>query len=99
MKISPQLDNIELFQLITKKHIFESKKTIVLKHTILHVPCVDLLTWSPIKLDLVFYDFFVIYYDFFKISAKINKKNKRQNHLRKPLMTGEGGNMNYFESL
>jgi len=26
MKISPQLDNIELFQLITKKHIFESKK-------------------------------------------------------------------------
>jgi len=76
MKISPQLDNIELFQLITKKHIFESKKTIVLKHTILHVPCVDLLTWSPIKLDFVFYDFFMIYYDFFKISAKINKKTK-----------------------
>ena len=60
MKISPQLDNIELFQLITEKHIFESKKIIVLKHTILHVLCVDLLTWSPIKLDFVFYDFFYL---------------------------------------
>ena len=76
MKISPQLDNIELFQLITKKHIFEFKKTIVLKHTILHVPCVDLLTWSPIKLDFVFYDFFVIYYDFSKIQLKFFFKKK-----------------------
>ena len=37
---------------------------------------VDLLMWSPTKLDLLFYDFFMIYYDFFKDSAEINKKEK-----------------------
>ena len=37
---------------------------------------VNLLMWSPIKLDFLFYDFSVIYYDFFKDSAEINKKEK-----------------------
>ena len=31
--------------------------------------------WSPIKLDFLFYDFFMICYDFFKNSGKINLKS------------------------
>jgi hypothetical protein len=38
-----------------------------LKHTILYIHCVDLLMWSPTKLDFPFYDFSVIYYDVSKI--------------------------------
>ena len=30
----------------------------ILKHAILYVHCVDLLMWSPTKLDFPFYDFF-----------------------------------------
>jgi hypothetical protein len=45
-------------------------KNFVLKHTILYVHRVDLLMWSPIKLDFLCYDFSVIYYDFFKIQHK-----------------------------
>ena len=29
----------------------------VLKYTILYVRCVDILMWSPTKLDFLFYDF------------------------------------------
>jgi hypothetical protein len=45
-------------------------KNFVLKHTILYIYCVDILMWSPTKLDFLFYDFFVIYYDFSKIQTK-----------------------------
>jgi len=45
-------------------------KNFVLKHIILYVHCVDLLTWSPTKLDFLFYDFIMIYYDFLKIQPK-----------------------------
>ena len=46
------------------------QKKIVLKHTVLYINCVDLLMWSPIKLDFLFYDFSMIYYDFSKIHPK-----------------------------
>ena len=46
------------------------QKKFVLKHTVLYVHCVDLLMWSPTKLDFPFYDFSVIYYDFPKIQRK-----------------------------
>ena len=46
------------------------QKKIVLKHTVLYIHCIDLLMWSPIKLDFSFYDFSMIYYDFFKNSPK-----------------------------
>jgi hypothetical protein len=45
-------------------------KNFVLKHTILYIHCVDVLMWSPTKLDFPFYDFSVIYYDFSKIQMK-----------------------------
>jgi hypothetical protein len=45
-------------------------KNFVLKHTILYIHCVDLLMWSPTKLDFLFYDFSVFYYDFSKIQTK-----------------------------
>jgi len=46
----------------------------MLKHTKLYVYCVDLLVWSLIKLDFLFYDFSVI----FKNSAGIIKKRKNK---------------------
>ena len=42
----------------------------ILKHTILYIYCVDLLMWSPTKLDFLFYNFSMIYYDFLKIQPK-----------------------------
>jgi hypothetical protein len=45
-------------------------RNFVLKHTILYIHRLDLLMWSAIKLDFLFYDFFVIYYDFSKIQPK-----------------------------
>ena len=64
----------ELFQLITEKLDFpinlKLQKKFVLKHTVLYIHCVDLLMWSPIKLDFSFYDFSMIYYDFSKIHRK-----------------------------
>ena len=45
-------------------------KNFVLQHTILYIHCVDLLMWSPTKLNFLFYDFSMIYYDFVKIQKK-----------------------------
>jgi len=45
-------------------------------HTILYVHCVDLLMWSPTKLEFSFYDFSMIYYNFSKDLAEIKKKDK-----------------------
>ena len=53
------------------------QKKFVLKHTVLYIHCVDLLMWSPIKLDFLFHDFYMIYDDFFKNSPKINKKKRK----------------------
>ena len=65
------------YELITQKHRSKATtKKIVLKHTILYVHCVDLLMWSPTKLDFPFYDFSVIYYVFSKIQPKYIKKKK-----------------------
>ena len=51
-----------------KKHRYKATtKKNILKRTILYVHCVDLLIWSLIQLDFLFYDFFVIYYDFSKL--------------------------------
>jgi hypothetical protein len=36
----------------------------------LYIYYVDLLMWSPTKLDFLFYDYYVIYYDFLKIQQK-----------------------------
>jgi hypothetical protein len=33
-------------------------KNFILKHSILYIYCVDILMWSPTKLDFLFYDFF-----------------------------------------
>jgi hypothetical protein len=46
-----------------------------------HVCCVDLLTWSPTKLDFPFCKFSVIYYVIFKYLAEINIKEKERTHL------------------
>jgi hypothetical protein len=46
------------------------------KYIILYVHCVDLLIWSPTKLDFSFYNFSAIYYNFLKIQPK---QIKRQN--------------------
>ena len=46
------------------------QKKFVLKHTVLYIHYVDLLMWSPTKLDFSFYDFSMIYYDFSKIHRK-----------------------------
>ena len=64
------------YELIIENHRSKATAKNVLKHTILYVHCVDLLMWSPTKLDFLFYDFSVIYYDFFKDSVEINKNEK-----------------------
>jgi len=45
----------------------DTTKKIILKYIILYVHYVDLLMLSPAKLEILFYDFSVIYYDFLKI--------------------------------
>jgi len=35
-------------------------------YVILYVQCIDILMWSPVKLDFLFYVFFVIYCEFSK---------------------------------
>ena len=66
---------------IEKPRSKATSKKLVLKHTILYAHCIDLLMWSPTKLNFYFYNFSVIYYDFFKDSAKINKKGKNKTGL------------------
>ena len=51
-------------------------KNFRLKNIILYVQCVDLLMWSPTKLNFLFYDFSMIYNDFSKIQLKFFKKEK-----------------------
>jgi hypothetical protein len=60
--------NFDLFSVINLNNSYNKK--FVLKHIILYIHCVDLLMWSPTKLNFLFYDFFVIYYDFSKILTK-----------------------------
>ena len=48
----------------------------ILNHIILYVQCVDLLMWSPTKLNFSFYVFSMIYNDFSKIQLKFFKKEK-----------------------
>ena len=51
-------DPMSMNFLLQFKHtiIMCSQKKFILKHTILYVHCVDLLMWSPAKLDFPFYD-------------------------------------------
>jgi hypothetical protein len=55
------------FNYLQKNKYLKYNKNFVLKHTILYIHCVDLLMWSPTKLDFLFYVFYMIYYDFSKI--------------------------------
>jgi hypothetical protein len=55
--------NFDLFfSVINLNNLYN--KNFILKHTILYIHCVDILMWSPIKLD----------FPFFKDSDEINKK-------------------------
>ena len=67
----------ELFYLITEKNRSEATtKTFVLKHTILYVHCVDLLMWSPTKLDFPFINFLWFIMIFQRFSRNKYKKDK-----------------------
>jgi hypothetical protein len=59
---------LRIFSVINLNNSYN--KNFILKHTILYIHCVDILMWSPTKLDFLFYDFSVIYYDFLKIQTK-----------------------------
>ena len=51
-------------------------KNFILKHIILYVQCVDLLMWSPIKLNFSFYGFSIITMIFQKVNWNFLKKEK-----------------------
>jgi len=80
---------------------FDFSINFILKHIILYVQCVDLLMWSPTKLNFSFYVFSMIYNDFSKIQLIFFKKGEKQNYgycsrqSSKPL---EGGKMHGLKS-
>ena len=61
-------------------------KNFLLKHMILWLYCIDLLSRIPKSLYLLFFNFFMIYYDFPKFHPIICMKKIKENHLaQKPL--------------
>jgi len=70
------------------------KLNFLLNFIISYVYCIDLLMWSPIKFDFLFYDFFLFTMIFQRF---IQNKHKRK--IGKPLgKTTQGGHMSNFMS-
>ena len=57
---------VHFFTVMKKSINLKLQQKNILKHTILYVHCVDLLIWSLIQLDFLFYDFFCDLLWFFK---------------------------------